>query len=553
LPWIIVCALLGVLGVAVWMLVIDQEPTRAASRDDATMRALLEESRQLEAQFVRAAELRAVNDEDLAILRRAIDNQRDWMRATGSGDTLQAQRLQHLENLLAEATARQQVVRSREAEAAAREFLAAGQEAAALEKFQEALNLQREINQGQLRGGDRDLPRETALAREIVNLRAAPVARELERLLAEARAAVDAQDWATALAAYRQARELQSRINREFVRTPFANTPRLEQIDGEIASLATGDQMTQLQQLARNAAEAEARGNFTRAGELYEQALAIQRDINANFPRSRFVSSERLEALEVARQSALSAELGARLAVLDAEVSHRLRAREATGAIERATEAIALVDEISSRFPRSRHLDAGLKLKLNFLTLQREALPQLLDALAPQFAPVPGHPGVSMLKTEVSQELYHRLTNSNPSRHPGRQHPVDSVNYGDVLEFCRRLSWVLARPVRLPTEAEFRAALGAFEPGALGEFAHANATASRAIGTGRPNAAGFFDLLGNVAEWLQTPDPASATAPVIGGAYNESLDSLAAVPRVLQPRGERARTVGFRVVVETPD
>jgi formylglycine-generating enzyme required for sulfatase activity len=70
------------------------------------------------------------------------------------------------------------------------------------------------------------------------------------------------------------------------------------------------------------------------------------------------------------------------------------------------------------------------------------------------------------------------------------------------------------------------------------------------VGTGTANASGFFDLLGNVAEWLE-PDTAGAEqSPVAGGSYAEPTEDLVKVPVVRRSRLERARTIGFRVMVE---
>ena len=80
----------------------------------------------------------------------------------------------------------------------------------------------------------------------------------------------------------------------------------------------------------------------------------------------------------------------------------------------------------------------------------------------------------------------------------------------------------VGRTVRLPTEAEYRAAAA----------------------TG-----GFTDLTGGVAEWLEAGG-AEAVAPLAGGSYLDKAETLTAVAVERVAKAERARHVGFRFVVE---
>jgi hypothetical protein len=57
------------------------------------------------------------------------------------------------------------------------------------------------------------------------------------------------------------------------------------------------------------------------------------------------------------------------------------------------------------------------------------------------------------------------------------------------------------------------------------------------------------DIAGNVAEWLQPPAEPAETAPVAGGSYLDPAATLADPPLVRLGKRERARHVGFRIVV----
>jgi hypothetical protein len=70
------------------------------------------------------------------------------------------------------------------------------------------------------------------------------------------------------------------------------------------------------------------------------------------------------------------------------------------------------------------------------------------------------------------------------------------------------------------------------------------------VGKSRANASEFFDLIGNLAEWLEPTESKVATAPVAGGSYLDLAESLKSGPVERLNKGERARHVGFRFIVE---
>ena len=160
--------------------------------------------------------------------------------------------------------------------------------------------------------------------------------------------------------------------------------------------------------------------------------------------------------------------------------------------------------------------------------------------------PLPGASDRLLLKTEVPQSLYVLVMNTNPSRNPGRGFPVDSVSWGDAREFCTRLGWLLGASVRLPTADEFRVALG---DGQTVSWNQTNSDGhSQEVAKGKPNGTGFYNLVGNLAEWTGTE--ADDKAFVFGGSYLDTQESSAKIPSETRLKGDRARHVGFRIVVE---
>ena len=116
---------------------------------------------------------------------------------------------------------------------------------------------------------------------------------------------------------------------------------------------------------------------------------------------------------------------------------------------------------------------------------------------------------------EVTQEQYEAVMGYNPS-HPinlGKKKPVDTIRQSEAVEFCRKLSGITGRKLRLPTEAEFEyAARGgssdAFffgnDGGMLKEYCWGlhDRRISHEVGLLKPNPFGLYDIIGNVWEWV---------------------------------------------------
>jgi len=208
---------------------------------------------------------------------------------------------------------------------------------------------------------------------------------------------------------------------------------------------------------------------------------------------------------------------------------------------------------MQNAFPRSSLNDEELEVKVRYLNLVQSDLGYIQDRVYDALLPVPGVGGLRMLRTELPQALYAIMMGTNPSRNQGDVNPVDSVSWTEAKSFCERLSWVLGKEVRLPSENEFRQALGRLRYVVLEDHAWSISDANgvaQPIGKKAPFASGFYDLLGNVSEWLESGDRfASEEAHHIGGHAQDRLESIFSVPMRSAPRGERNRLTGFRVVV----
>lgn len=553
-PWCLGLLGVGLLG-GLWYLLATSGPGRAVEEppvarpiSDPEVQRAIAEVAGLEARYKSYAAADIVSDEALAVLGEAVEKQRAIARSADHGTYEQQRELERLESELDGVRARRAIGKIgqliADGEASVKGMRLADAEAS----YREALQLQRAINTGTASSRHKNFVREAEIEKALVSLQVFPLHFEKEAALEKARAAMNEQRWGDALSAYTVARDALARINRQFATTRFADTTGLDRIDAEIASLnATG--------IARELDEKEAMGDayeragdHKAAGDHYAEALTRQQQINQLYARSRFVSSRRIETLEEKLQTARSHPLAEELARLDERLSADLRKRRIVAVEQALPQAMKLTERLSTEYPRSKYVDGAIRIKLSYLGLKSADIKTLQDEVFDRLLPMVGVSNRLLLGSETPQGLYQAIMNNNPSRNPGRTMPVDSVNWNDAEEFCTRLGWIMGMKVRLPTEEEYRVALG--EDG--GEV-RSSAGEGR-VGTvdgGRANPNGYRDLLGNLAEWLAAPSGADR-AQVAGGSYLDTPEAISKFPLESRSKVDRARHIGFRFVLELP-
>jgi formylglycine-generating enzyme required for sulfatase activity len=180
----------------------------------------------------------------------------------------------------------------------------------------------------------------------------------------------------------------------------------------------------------------------------------------------------------------------------------------------------------------------------------------------------------------VTQEQYEKVTGANPSKFKGAKRPVDKVNWDDAQAFCKKLSAVSGKTVRLPTEAQWEYACRAGSTTAycfgesaarLAEYAWYSVNAqstTHAVGQKKPNAWGLCDMHGHLWEWCQdwygekyysespNVDPQGTgkggTRVLRGGSWYVSTWDCRSAYRYWGLPGYREPYNGFRVVVTVP-
>jgi formylglycine-generating enzyme required for sulfatase activity len=178
----------------------------------------------------------------------------------------------------------------------------------------------------------------------------------------------------------------------------------------------------------------------------------------------------------------------------------------------------------------------------------------------------------------VTQELYFKVTNEEPSTIKGNRHPVESVTWKDAVSFCNKLSIqsglspcyeikeekeeitfdIRANGFRLPTEAEWEYACKAGTVGirygdinSIAWFKDNSSMTTHIVGQKEPNAWGIYDMLGNVWEWCSDiyDETVYGTYRIFrgGGWADEERSVMATTRRRSHPLKFKIDDLGFRI------
>lgn len=183
------------------------------------------------------------------------------------------------------------------------------------------------------------------------------------------------------------------------------------------------------------------------------------------------------------------------------------------------------------------------------------------------------------------RDIYDRIAPSHDFERygVGPDRPIYYVSWDDATAFCRKLSALTGLNYRLPTESEWELAARGGQTGGtkfagsdtldivgwyvdnadMDRFNRGNPE-SHPVATLAPNAAGLYDMSGNVCEWvydLYSPYPTEpATDPVgvmyngdriyRGGAFRSSGNYCRVSFRNSNSPTYVSETIGFRVVCE---
>jgi hypothetical protein len=545
---------LFVIALGVWYVVAFALPKRAErQRRAAEAPAVLAAQQKLdqEIQAWREQYARATDFADpglRATLQQLIERQRQQLTHAVVGEQPERfEQLRALEKTRDSIQSREAAARSAIAEAAAEAARQRGDRATELEKLREALQLRQAANASATVPAESNPPLQTKLQAALDDAASATLVQAIESAVAKAKAATAADRPAELLQALQDEKAARTRIIEQFPSSRAADRAALQRVESEIASTEAAVLVARISSLERDAAAATAAGQPTVAAQAFSGAAELQRRVNELYPTSRFASAPRAEEFEIKRETVLAAPLWKEVREIDQAVRGSLQRADTSGLGEKLARGSKLLSDIATQFPRAQQGDDTLRKRILFLWLKRDALAGILATVEAQLVAAPSARGVRLSATEVTQELYERVMNGNPSRNIGPTLPVESVTWDEAREFCRRLSWIIGADVRLPLEQEFTALFGArSDSGWLLETANSR---THAVAQSPKDRSGTHDIAGNVAEWLQRESDAGVTAPVGGGSFLRARNEVERNPISVVAKTQRSRDVGFRFVV----
>jgi hypothetical protein len=427
--------------------------------------------------------------------------------------------------------------------------------AAAQKLYGEALATEERLNTDFEESSFKNLQRTNFLASRVRVMIAKPLWDRSVESEKAGDAAVAKGDLTSAIAAFDIARRDNFRLEQEFRGLTRADSFRTRKLERRLDTLrSTTVRDRALARITQAETDVLAR-NFANLAVLRAEAEAAVRELTETYRESEYAAPDYVAGLTRRAQNAASAPEAEAVEhdLVNFEVAVRAGNTAAAGMIEGLQRSVQRMREL---FPASDRIGAGTAERVAFLFEHRTEIAIVGSAVKGTLLPMPGRPQTLALTTETPQRLYTLVMGDNPSASKGEDRPVESLTRTEARTFCKRLGWLLARTVRLPDEAEFTVLAGKPDAAALAKIARIidNSDGRAApIPAAPANEAGFRDLFGNVAEWIDSPSTAKSDDGIVAGGDAESTASqLVRSPFRRMMTGERSRFVGFRFIVETP-
>lgn len=506
-----------------------------------------------EGQFEELISLRKMSENDALLLLEAIEFQEAYVKGLPYYSESAKQRLNYLKQRYDQVLSEELYQLSLEKEMVSQNFYDEANYLAAIEAMEEAITLQRKINESYTLSSLYDINRMAKLDRRLTYLNAYPFYQQILDGEAQVEALKNEEKWIEAANLLTDIIEKQQYLNSEYRSSDLADGLKLNSLKLKQLKFQSTPLHNQINDLENKADALVESGDQSEAAAFYEEAMELQDELNTLFPDSTYSSIDRVNDLRRKNQSAASYSLGEGINALNFQIDNDLRRRKLLSAKDKISRIADALQRMDEEFPLSSYNDDGLKLKVKFLNLIRNDIELVQDRIYENLISVPNEPGIRMLKTEVSQALYSTIAGYNPSRFVGELMPVESVNWNEANDFCLRLSWIMGLRVRLPKEHEFRSAIGPLRYVKLEKFVVSNAEEGKLtnLASKEPLGEGFYDLLGNVSEWLFSDGVfENERVKHIGGHFNDRLNTIYSVPIRMVNRNERSRLIGFRFVVE---
>ena len=515
---------------------------------------ILKESEMLEDEFEKASLAAKVTEADIEKLRRAIALQEVYIDKARLIDRAPAERLLKLQTRLddTEAAPLAEIIAELEKKALAAETEEKDSEA--VEIYKQLYDLQSRINTDYPHSKYKDIRKSAQFDSRVKMFLARPMYLKSVEAENAAREALEKGDWATAQLQFEKAIETITQMNSTYPTSVYTDFARLQKLDIELDSLKSSSLAAKINDYLGKARSAEAAGDHILASESYGDAVEVQKELNRLFPKSEHASDEKISDYEKKRVDAYSWKFAKEIVEQDKLLNRALYDGDFEKAKDISLNLLRKSEQFKTNFPRSQTVNDDLILRLRYITFMANNIPQIQKQVLGNLQKIEGFDSVEMLKTEVPQDLFILIMQENPSRDSDNpRKPVDSVTAEEISRFCNRLSWILGRNVSLPSKAQFKAAVGSLRYADLNEISWNNINSgghTHPVATKKPNDRGFYDLLGNVGEYVISDDEDAVSGyKIIGGGAQTQTDSMLDLSEFSMDEKQRNRMVGFRIVV----
>ena len=515
---------------------------------------ILKESEMLEDEFEKASLAAKVTEADIEKLRRAIALQEVYIDKARLIDRAPAERLLKLQTRLddTEAAPLAEIIAELEKKALAAETEEKDSEA--VEIYKQLYDLQSRINTDYPHSKYKDIRKSAQFDSRVKMFLARPMYLKSVEAENAAREALEKGDWATAQLQFEKAIETITQMNSTYPTSVYTDFARLQKLDIELDSLKSSSLAAKINDYLEKARSAEAAGDHILASESYGDAVEVQKELNRLFPKSEHASDEKISDYEKKRVDAYSWKFAKEIVEQDKLLNRALYDGDFEKAKDISLNLLRKSEQFKTNFPRSQTVNDDLILRLRYITFMANNIPQIQKQVLGNLQKIEGFDSVEMLKTEVPQDLFILIMQENPSRDSDNpRKPVDSVTAEEISRFCNRLSWILGRNVSLPSKAQFKAAVGSLRYADLNEISWNNVNSgghTHPVATKKPNDRGFYDLLGNVGEYVISDDEDAVNGyKIIGGGAQTQTDSMLDLSEFSMDEKQRNRMVGFRIVV----
>jgi hypothetical protein len=511
--------------------------------------ALRLRSVQLEIDFEKIRQERfELKEADIALLEEALRLQEEYIIARQSvgTDNARQQSLRRRLHLIRGERLRHD---SDEAEAKAL-TLAKTDEASAIPLLRQAIAWEKEIETKWEFSGLAEPGRRARLDTRLRRLESAPLWQKGRDVEAEAEKLFAAGKFAEAAAKFNQAIDCETDFlarYRDVRNTEFGRSDKLAE---RRETAFSGEAWNGIQTHQAKAEAFEKKGEWPSAARAWQAAVDAFAKLLTDYPKSSFADRTQESAMATRLNFARFYEEIAALRARCEQLRSALRARRADDAIRLADNLVTEARRIGSANTGTFRPEDDERKELEYLAVNGAVVRSALGIIDQNLRPIPAST-VRIYRTEIPQGLYASVMGANPSSSRREANPVESVTYAEAEAFAVRLGWILGAKARLPTAAEFTAAVGDLSKASHQVQAwtaeNTDGMTVRPVGTATANASGIHDLIGNVEEWTKA-SPGETRAPALGGSILTAPGK--AFPAREAFKREKSRTLGFRIVIE---